>query len=97
MHFDVADVQRILVGMPEDPLEDGSLVAFVGPCNGIRLATMVRVCSRNDAKDVVIVCLGVLEPLENDSSNSICSAVAAGPIIKRVAVTYKMMSRADLE
>ncbi len=87
MHLNVADIYRICIGVSKDSFEDRRLVAFMGPCNGIRLATMIRVRSCNDAKDGIVICLCVLEPLENDGTNSICSAVATSLIIKRVAVT----------
>jgi len=49
---------------------------------------MVRVSSGDDPKNGIIISLGILEPLENDGPDSICSAVAARPIIKCVAIAY---------
>lgn len=95
MHLDIADIQRVHIGVPHDSLEYRSLVAFMGSCDGVCLATMIRVSSRYDTEDRVIVSLCVLKSLENDGSNSVCSAVAASTIIKCIAVTCKDVLAAD--
>jgi hypothetical protein len=87
MHFHIADVQWVYIRMSHDPLEDGSLVALVGSCDGFSLATMIRVSSGDDTENGIVISLGIFEPLEDNGTNSICSAVAAGPIIKCVAIT----------
>ncbi len=69
----------------------------MGPSDRVCLATMVCVCSSDDAKDGIIVRLCIFESLEDDRSNCICPAVAAGPIIKRITIAYKPMSAAELE
>ena len=96
MHFDIADIQRINIGVSEDPFENGSLVPFVRPCDGLCLATVIGIGSCDDTEDGIIVRFCVLEPLENDGPNSICSAVAACRIIECIAVTFDKFSAAGL-
>lgn len=87
MHFDIANIQGIYISVSDYSLEHGSLVPFVGPCDGIRLATMICVCSSNDAKNGIVVCLCVFQPLKNDSPNGICPAVATSRIVECIAIT----------
>ena len=95
MHFYVANIQRIDVGVPHDPIEDGNLVAFVRSCDGFCLATMICKCSVDDTEDWIVVRLCILEPLENDRPHAICSAVAASTVIEGITVSYRVRSVPD--
>jgi hypothetical protein len=51
MHLDVADVQRVDVGIAHDALEHAGLIALVRACNAVCLSAVVRVDADNDAKN----------------------------------------------
>lgn len=90
MHFDVAYVSGIHVGVSDNALEHGSLVALMGPGNRLCLAGVIGVRACDDTKDGVVVRFCILEALEDNSANGICSAIATSTIVEGIAVTFKM-------
>jgi hypothetical protein len=92
VHLDMADIQRINVRVPNHALEERGLIAFMGPGNRNCMGRVIRVCGCNHAEDGIVVRFCILEALQNDRTNGICSAVAASFIVERIAITCRAMS-----
>lgn len=86
MHFDVANIQWVIVGIPHYPSEDAGLVTLVRSRDTVSLTAMIRGRANNDPKNWVIIGLCVFKALEDDRSNCIGSAVPIGTIIEGVAI-----------
>ena len=89
MHFDVADIERVHIGVSDDPLEDRCLIAFVRSSDGVCLATMICVCPCNDTENRIIVRLSILPSLENDRPYGVSAAITASFIIKSITISYE--------
>lgn len=88
MHFNVANIQWVIVGIPHYPSEDAGLVTLVWSRDTVSLTAMIRGRANNDPENRVIVSLCVFKALENNRSNCIGSAVSIGTIVEGVAVPY---------
>ena len=78
VQLDVADVQGADAGRRRDVLVVEHLRRRVRLRDGRGVGRVVRGRREDDAQDVVIVGLGVLEPLDHDASDAIGPAVAVG-------------------
>lgn len=88
MHFDVANVQWVIVGIPHYPSEDAGLVTLVWSRDTVSLTAMIRGRANNDPENRIIVGLCVFKALEDNRSNCIGSAVPIGAVVEGVTIPY---------
>lgn len=55
MHFDIANIQWIIIGVPHYPSENAGLVTLMRSCNAVCLTTMVCSGANDDAKNRIVV------------------------------------------
>ena len=75
MHFHVADIMGVKSSLIHDLLEQGLLRRCVRVRDGDSIGRMIGCCLEYDPQDTVVVGLGVFEPLQNDGTNPIASAI----------------------
>jgi hypothetical protein len=87
MHLNIANSVRINGCFTQNLAEDGSLSSDVRSGDGLRLSRVVGVSAQNDTKNGIILSQCIVETLNDESRNTLTTAITISTVIKGLAVS----------
>jgi hypothetical protein len=76
MHFYKTNVEWVNASAPQDLLREKLLMASMRMGDRDSFRGMIRARTEDDAEYIVVVCLSIFKPFQNDRSNAIRAAVS---------------------